>query len=96
MMIQKKPKYTDYPTKSGRAIITTDTDLCTLRPRSDQVWMMDSLFLRALNPAHPSCDDQWTGLARWLLYLRSHWLKMPLQLLMPHLARKAWLRLSGQ
>ena len=65
-------------------------------PGSIKIKIMDNLFLRALNPAHPSCDDQWTGLARWLLYLRSHWLKMPLRLLIPHLARKAWLRLSGQ
>ncbi len=58
--------------------------------------MMDFLFLRALMPAHPSCADQWTGLARWLLYVRSHWLKMPWYLLFPHLVRKAWFRLMGK
>ncbi|WFP50723.1 nucleotidyltransferase family protein [Methylomonas sp. EFPC3] len=58
--------------------------------------MMDFLFLRALMPAHPSCGDQWTGLARWLLYVRSHWLKMPWYLLFPHLSRKAWFRLMGK
>lgn len=63
-------------------------------PGLAKIKIMDGLFLRALNPPHPSCDDKWTGLARWLLYLRSHWLKMPLHLLIPHLARKAWLRLS--
>ncbi len=65
-------------------------------PGLDKIKMMDNLFLRALNPAHPSCDDKWTGLARWLLYLRAHWLKIPLRLLIPHLSRKAWLRLSNQ
>jgi hypothetical protein len=25
--------------------------------------------------------------------MRSHWLRMPLYLLLPHLARKAWMRL---
>ncbi|MCQ8102636.1 nucleotidyltransferase family protein [Methylomonas sp. SURF-2] len=58
--------------------------------------VMDWLFLRALMPDHASCDDSWTGLARWLLYVRSHWLKMPLYLLLPHLSRKAWMRLPGK
>lgn len=57
---------------------------------------MDVLFLRALMPDHPSCNDRWTGLARWLLYIRSHWLKMPWYLLLPHLSRKAWMRLTGK
>lgn len=58
--------------------------------------VMDWLFLRALMPDHASCDNSWTGLARWLLYVRSHWLKMPLYLLLPHLSRKAWMRLTGK
>ncbi|NOR69338.1 MAG: hypothetical protein GQ532_06520 [Methylomarinum sp.] len=58
--------------------------------------IMDFLFMRALMPDHPSCDDRWTGLARWLLYIRSHWLRMPMSLLIPHLLRKSWLRLTGK
>jgi hypothetical protein len=58
--------------------------------------MMDFLFMRALMPIHPSCHDRWSGFARWLLYLRAHWLKMPLYLLIPHLSRKAWMRLIGK
>ena len=46
----------------------------------------------ALRPIHPSCDTRWTGLARWLLYVRSHMLRMPLRLVVPHLLRKAWIR----
>lgn len=52
-------------------------------------YIMDGLFLRALVPAHHSCNTAFTGLARWLLYVRSHYLRMPLQLLVPHLVRKA-------
>ena len=63
---------------------------------SVQTRIMDRLFLRALNPSHPSCNDKWTGLAHWLLCMRAHWLKMPLSLLIPHLSRKTWLRLTGQ
>jgi hypothetical protein len=46
----------------------------------------------ALRPDHPSCNTRWTGLARWLLYVRSHALRMPLHLIIPHLLRKAWKR----
>jgi hypothetical protein len=54
--------------------------------------LMDTLFLRALMPDHESCNDRWTGLARWLLFIRSHWLKMPFYLLAMHLTRKAYKR----
>ncbi len=54
--------------------------------------VMDFLFLRALRPDHPQCKLPYTGLALNLLYLRSHFLRMPLYLLLPHLARKAWIR----
>lgn len=58
--------------------------------------IMDFLFLRALMPNHSSADDNWTGIARWLLYIRSHWLKMPFYLLIPHLLRKSFMRLTKQ
>jgi len=54
--------------------------------------VMDWLFMRALRPDHPSCDLPFTGFARLLLYVRSHYLRMPLNLLIPHLLRKAWKR----
>jgi hypothetical protein len=53
---------------------------------------MDFLFLRAFRPDHPQCKLPYTGLALNLLYLRSHLLRMPLYLLLPHLTRKAWMR----
>jgi hypothetical protein len=58
--------------------------------------LMDTLFLRALMPNHQSCNDRWTGLACWLLFVRSHWLKMPVYLMVPHLLRKAFRRVSGK
>ena len=51
--------------------------------------LMDALFLRALRPFHPTCADAFTPAARWLLYLRGHWLRMPPGLLLIHLVRKA-------
>jgi hypothetical protein len=55
-------------------------------------YWMDRLFVRALAPAHESCEDWFTPTARWLLYVRSHHLRMPLPLLIPHLVRKAFKR----
>ncbi|MDZ7752591.1 MAG: nucleotidyltransferase family protein [Gammaproteobacteria bacterium] len=59
------------------------------RARPPVAWLMDELLRRGLAPNHPSCDDALTGVARWALYVRSHWLRMPLHLLIPHLVRKA-------
>lgn len=56
---------------------------------------MDALFLRALRPVHASTADRHTPLARWLLYVRSHWIRMPPWLLLPHLVRKTTRRLRG-
>lgn len=50
--------------------------------------MMDGLFLRALSPAHELTSDRWTPLARGMLYLRGHWLRMPPGRLTLHLLRK--------
>ncbi|QBQ54516.1 nucleotidyltransferase family protein [Nitrosococcus wardiae] len=51
--------------------------------------VMDKLVPRALFPEHPDHPRWSTGVACWLLYVRSHYLRMPMHLLMPHLARKA-------
>jgi hypothetical protein len=62
-------------------------------------WMlasfMDALFLRALRPDHASCDDFFTPAARGLLYVRSHWLRMPPLLLVRHLLHKALVSPKG-
>lgn len=50
--------------------------------------LQDALFLRALRPAHATASDAWTPLARAILYLRGHWLRMPPALLTWHLLRK--------
>ena len=57
-------------------------------PRVTMGWLLGT----ALRPVHPLCHRPGEGLARWLLYVRSHWLRMPVHLLLAHLVRKAWLR----
>lgn len=53
--------------------------------------LMDALFSRALMPDHPSCSDWLTGTARWMLYVRANWLRMPPLLLARHLFHKAFI-----
>ncbi|MFT4615632.1 MAG: hypothetical protein ACI9NT_002790 [Bacteroidia bacterium] len=56
--------------------------------------LMDFLYLRAFRPNHPDCRLALTGPALYMLFVRSHYLRMPLYLLLPHLVRKAWMRKS--
>jgi len=53
---------------------------------------MDFCFDRALLPKHASCEQFGNGVARGMVYLRSHWLKMPLGLLVYHLSVKSLAR----
>ena len=53
---------------------------------------MDACYLRALRPVHASTRSMGTWPARFALYVRSHWIRMPLHLLVYHLGRKAFIR----
>jgi hypothetical protein len=59
-------------------------------PRQPVLAWMDSLFLRALLPAHPSCSDALTPVAHGMLYIRGNWLRMPFFMLLRHLFHKAF------
>ena len=65
---------------------------CPQRPGPVAAWIMDRLFLPAFGVAHHTGHTAFSGLATLGLYVRSHWLRMPLRLLLPHLARKSWQR----
>ncbi|QBE63602.1 nucleotidyltransferase domain-containing protein [Pseudoduganella lutea] len=69
----------------------------TVGPSPALLALMDALFRRALLPDHASCGDRYSSLARFLLYLRGNWLRMPPLLLARHLFHKAFLspRKSG-
>lgn len=62
---------------------------CPEQPGFLAARMMDVLFLPAIASAHHECRNMFTGVAAFMLYVRSHWLRMPLHLLIPHLLRKA-------
>jgi Uncharacterised nucleotidyltransferase len=53
--------------------------------------IMDACYLRAFRPMHPSTASFGNWLARFALYVRSHWIRMPFHLLAIHLGRKALL-----
>lgn len=58
--------------------------------------VMDFLFRRAFSPNQPECKLPFTDAALTALYIRSHYLRMPPYLLLPHLLRKAWMSRMGQ
>lgn len=66
-----------------------DVEILTQVAQPKLIPLMDLLFDRALMPNHISCDSWFSGIAKWLLYIRSHYLRMPIYLLIPHLVRKA-------
>jgi hypothetical protein len=67
-------------------------DRCPDRSGPLQTAVMDRLFDAAFATAHDSCRTPLSGVAAWILYIRSHWLRMPPNLLVPHLIRKSWQR----
>ncbi len=64
---------------------------CPSRPSDAAASLMDRLFIPAFSTAHHSCHLPGAGLASFALFVRSHWLRMPMHLLLPHLLRKAWM-----
>ena len=61
------------------------------RAQQSARWL-ETLYSLALRPTGQFEQNIATGLALWLLYVRSHALRMPMHLLVPHLARKAWMQ----
>lgn len=61
------------------------------RPNRPTLALMDGLFSRAFMPLHPSCSDWLTGTARWMIFVRANWLRMPPLLLARHLFHKTFI-----
>ena len=66
-------------------------DLAVLRTDRLSHGLLNTLLERAFRPNHPDCANTSTDVARWLLYVRSHRVRMPFHLLLPHLIRKAYM-----
>lgn len=52
--------------------------------------MTNGLLAAGLSACHADCRLPLSAVAEFLLYVRSHWLRMPLHLLLPHLVYKAF------
>jgi hypothetical protein len=66
----------------------------TTKPTLPVLGLMDQLVPRALFPRHPDHSGRGIEPARLLLYLRSHWVKMPAPMLIRHLLYKSYIRKS--
>jgi len=54
--------------------------------------LMDRLVEAVMLPEHPDYPRRRRRVAQWLLYVRSHWLRMPPGMLLRHLVRKQIMR----
>ncbi len=61
-------------------------------PLAPTRWLMDRLVPEALFPPHPDHGNRYTEFCRLLLYMRSHWIRMPPWLLAYHLTYKFLVR----
>jgi hypothetical protein len=66
------------------------TTVAESAPGTPVVTLMDRLVALSLFPWQPDTAPRSVGIARWLLFVRSHWLKMPPWLLARHLFHKAF------
>lgn len=79
-----------YALRYARRVLLTPVPAAVLREFAQTPTpAMDFLFMNGLAAAHHSMRTRWTTTAQRLLYVRSHWLRMPLHLLAPHLLYKA-------
>jgi hypothetical protein len=61
-------------------------------PPGPVLYLMDNLIGAVMIPEHPDFPRRRRAVAQWLLYVRSHWLRMPPGLLLQHLIRKKTMR----
>ncbi|WP_457420164.1 nucleotidyltransferase domain-containing protein [Roseateles sp. P5_E7] len=69
-----------------------DATLHAVGAEASSAWheqLLDFIYGRTLRPTHSSASDKWTVWCNRALYVRSHWLRMPLPLLVYHLLHKA-------
>jgi Uncharacterised nucleotidyltransferase len=94
-----RPVY--YAMETLRAILGTPIPLPVMReigafrpPAPLARWMRNTL-VAVMTPIDPERWPPEYRARRWLLFVRSHWLRMPARLLFPHLARKSLRRVAA-
>lgn len=87
-----------YCCRYGEALLGTEIPqaakaaLATMSPSPMTLWLMDWLAVEALVPDNIFHPRRGRALPCFLMYLRSHWLRMPPLMLASHLATKAFKR----
>jgi hypothetical protein len=71
---------------------SAQADIGTAAPPRLILHLMDRLIVWVMVPDHPDYPQRRTAMAQWLLYVRSHWLRMPPGLLLKHLTLKQIMR----
>ena len=74
------------------------TPLSALTDAAGATWRrrwLPAVYAHALRPQAATDRKLRAGLARFLIYVRAHALRMPTHLLLRHLAIKAWKGLAG-
>jgi hypothetical protein len=64
------------------------------KPSPITLAIIDFCYKKSLQPVHSSCNSFGTSLARSILYLRSHWIRMPFLMLAHHLGRKWFMNIK--
>ena len=91
-----RPLY--YATQQTRWFLGTEMPadfvdaLQRFRPDRATRSVMDAVLRAGIASDEPEGPSAFTQFSRWLLYVRGHYLRMPLRLLLPHLMRKGWRR----
>jgi hypothetical protein len=85
MRYTKRFLATDIP---GSAMVAAGAEA----PADPVLRLMDNLIEAVMIPEHPDFPRSRRAVAQWLLYVRSHWLRMPPGMLLQHLARKKIMR----
>jgi hypothetical protein len=84
-----------YALRYAVALLDTSVPAETVRqaaagsPSWPVLWLMDRLVPAALTPPATAADRLRSNAARFCLYVRSHWLRMPTGMLIAHLTRKS-------
>lgn len=95
----QRPLY--YALRYGRKLLdldipdAVDRSISSAAPVKPAVDLMDRIMPRVLLPDDPDSPSASRAHAASLLYLRSHWLRMPPWLLAGHLSRKALLQFAA-
>ena len=72
-----------------------ENEISYVKPRLLSLWWLDFIYENILIPNHSSCETWRFNLAKYLVFWRGHIKKMPLKILIHHLFKKSFKRLTG-